>query len=165
MSTVQHGRYTVPPGQQVVVFLIGVRINRLTAPRQWLPVVAAMPRMLTELGGRPEAGLLSARSFVSGRTVLVRQYWRSTEHLFAYAADPDSQHLPAWRAFNRAARSAAGAVGIFHETYAAGPGSMEAISVDMPANGVLEALGSERVTGNADRARDRITRAAAGAPA
>ncbi|MGO0577562.1 monooxygenase family protein [Ornithinimicrobium panacihumi] len=33
------------------------------------------------------------------------QYWRSVDHLYAYARQPDARHLPAWRAFNRAAGS------------------------------------------------------------
>lgn len=150
------GRFTVPPDRGVVVFLIGMRINRLTAVRAWVPVVRAMSGMLAELARRPDAGLLAARSFVSGRTVLVRQYWTDPEHLLAYAGDRDSEHLPAWRRFNQAARSTGGAVGIFHETYVAGPGRMECIAVDMPASGVMEALGAVPVTPARGRARDRL---------
>ena len=37
-----------------VVFLIGARINRFRDLQAWLPVVRAMPRMLAELGRRPD---------------------------------------------------------------------------------------------------------------
>src|SRR3954453_14889190 len=92
-------RMTAAEEQDVVVFLIGMRINRLRSIRAWLPVAAAMPRMLRELDGEPELGLLDARSYVSGRVVLVVQYWRSFAHLDAYARAADRQHLPAWQAF------------------------------------------------------------------
>lgn len=162
MTAVQRGRFTVAGDRDVVVFLIGMRINALHHVRAWAPVVAAMPGMLSELAKDPDAGLLSARSFVSGRTVLVRQYWQDTEHLLAYAAATDAQHLPAWRAFNRAVRSTDGAVGIYHETYRVAAGSMEAIAVDMPESGVLEALGSVPVTRARTSARERL--AGNGAP-
>ena len=161
MAQVQRGRYTVPEGSRVVVFLIGMRVNRLRAVSRWLPVARAMPRMLAELARRPDSGLLRADSFVSGRTVLVRQYWRSAEDLYAYASDPGSAHLPAWREFNRAARTADGAVGIFHETYPVGPGSLEAVFVDMPATGVLGAVGSVPVSSARTHARDRLRSAGA----
>jgi hypothetical protein len=129
--TAPTGRMTddAPPG--TVAFLIGVRVNRPARVRSWLPVVTAMPRMLAELAASPELGLLSARTFVSGRTVLVLQYWRSAEHLDRYARAQDGAHLPAWREFNRRTRDN-GDVGIFHETYVVG--RHESVYVGMPAD-------------------------------
>jgi hypothetical protein len=86
--------------------------------------------MLAELAAHPELGLLSARTFVSGRTVLVLQYWRSAEHLDRYARAGDHAHLPAWREFNRRTRDN-GDVGIYHETYVVG--EHETVYVGMPA--------------------------------
>src|SRR4051812_48494269 len=110
------GRMTAdaPPG--TVAFLIGMRINRPWKIRQWLPVATAMPRMLQELAARPDLGLLAHRTYVSGRTVLTVQYWRSAEDLDRYARARDHAHLPAWREFNRRIRDN-GDVGILHETY------------------------------------------------
>ena len=126
------GRYTAEVGDDgVVVFLIGMRINRLRAIRKWRPVAAAMPAMIRQLMQRPELGLLEARTFVSGRTILVVQYWRSVEQLQAFARSPEQLHLPAWRRFNAAARGN-DAVGIYHETYVVQPGQVETIYVDMP---------------------------------
>ena len=159
MRAVQRGRYTVPEGSGVVVFLIGMRINRLRRVRTWVPIMGSMPRMLAELARRPDSGMLSARTFVSGRTILVRQYWRSAEDLMAYAKDPGSQHLPAWRAFNTRARTAGGAVGIYHETYVVDADHLETVAVDMPESGVLEALGSVEVTRRRTSARERLASA------
>ena len=84
-----------------VVFLIGMRINTLWKAHEWWPVARAMPRMLEELQQQPELGMLGGEMW-AGRTTILVQYWRSTEHLFAYARNREAQHLPAGRAFNRA---------------------------------------------------------------
>jgi Domain of unknown function (DUF4188) len=118
-----------------VVFLIGFRINKLWKVRAWLPVVQAMPRMLAELARQPELGLLGGR--FSGTTLI--QYWRSSEHLNAYAQSREHVHLPAWRAFNQNARAADGAVGIWHETFRVAAGQYESVYVDMPAFGLGKA--------------------------
>ena len=125
------GRMTAdaPPG--TVAFLIGVRINRPWKIRQWLPVCTAMPRMLRELGEHPELGLLAHRTYISGRTVLTVQYWRSTADLDHYSRSRDHAHLPAWREFNRRIRDN-GDVGIFHETYVLD--RYETVYVNMPAD-------------------------------
>ena len=65
MSTVVKGRQTASLDDEVVVFLIGMRINRLRSLRSWLPAFRAMPRMLAELNRDPELGLLGAHSFWS----------------------------------------------------------------------------------------------------
>ncbi|WP_455240181.1 DUF4188 domain-containing protein [Variovorax durovernensis] len=117
-----------------VVFLIGMRINQPLKVHKWLPVASAMPRMLKELGRQPERGLLHAEMWFS-RTIMVLQYWRSMEQLLAYAKDKEAEHLPAWRAFNKAIGTD-GSVGIWHETYAVSPGTYENIYVNMPAFGL-----------------------------
>lgn len=142
MPHVKPGRIAAPaPPEGTVVFLIGMRFNRLRDVRRWAPAFTAMPRMLRELGEHPELGMLGARAWLGGRTVLVTQYWRSFEHLDAYARDRDKAHLPAWHAFNVATRGN-DAVGVFHETYVVGPGRSESIYVNMPDFGLGSALGS-----------------------
>lgn len=123
----------------VVVFLIGMRINRLWEFWRWAPVFAAMPRMIVELVKDPSRGLLGRpRTFVSGRVVMLVQYWRSFEDLERYARDPRAEHLPAWRAFNRRFRDN-GSVGIFHETYRVAAGDAETVYVNMPTFGLAAA--------------------------
>lgn len=139
MTTVHPGRFAADLDDEVVVFLIGTRINRLRAVRSWAPVVAAMPRMLRELLSAPELGLLDARTYVSGRVVLVVQYWTSVDHLQRFATDPDHHHLPAWRAYNRRVAAHPGDVGIFHETYRVAAGGYESLYGDMPRFGLAAA--------------------------
>jgi hypothetical protein len=125
-------------GDEVVVFLIGMRINRLHRVWSWWPVFRSMQRMLGELAGRPDAGLLGARSYWSGRVLLTIQYWRSVEHLGAYARDAGLAHAPMWSRFNR--RTAATAdVGIFHETYAVRAEQVESLYGNMPRFGLAAA--------------------------
>jgi len=77
MSQVFPGRYTAQIEGPFAVFLIGMRINRLLAVRKWVPVVKAMPGMLSELYKNPESGFLGAQLFLNWRGISVAQYWRS----------------------------------------------------------------------------------------
>lgn len=120
---------------ETVVFLIGMRINRLRKVRSWWPVFVGMPQMVRELEQHPDAGLLGARSFWSGRMFLTVQYWRSAEDLGRYARDPGLRHHPAWKAFNRAA-AGSGDVGVFHETYTVGRDDVETLYGNMPPVGL-----------------------------
>lgn len=117
MSNVIPGRMTHRHEGELVVFHIGMQINRFWRPDLWLPVFFAMPRMLRELSTDAASGLLGyALLFGSGGPYVV-QYWSSAEKLYRYASDPSHEHRPAWARFNRAARRAPGAVGIWHETF------------------------------------------------
>ena len=129
------------PGETVVVFLIGMRINRWRRVRSWWPAFVGMPRMLAELGKHPEAGLLGARSYWSGRNLLSVQYWRSAEQLGRYARDPQRAHQPLWARHNRRA-AATGDVGIWHESYVVPAASIESLYANMPAFGLGAALGA-----------------------
>jgi hypothetical protein len=122
---------------EFAVFLIGLRINHPWAIHKWLPVTAAMPRMLKELYSKPELGLLSHEMWFS-RTIILVQYWRSLDALLDYSKARDSAHLPVWQAFNRA-MGTNGSVGIWHETYLAKPGTYENVYVNMPAFGMGKA--------------------------
>ena len=150
------GRYAAKMEGDFVVFLIGMRINRPLLVHKWLPVVFAMPRMLKELSGQPELGMLQAQTFVSGWTVLVVQYWRSFEHLHAYAHAKNLEHLPAWADFNRKV-GGNGSVGIYHETYPVRAGEYEAIYANMPPFGLAQAGEMVPATGRMRDAKSRLS--------
>ncbi len=133
-----HDRVCAEAEGEIVVFLIGMRINRLWKVWKWLPVLAAMPRMLRELAAQPGRGLLATRPHFGLRNLMVLQYWRSAAELRAYAHAADAQHRPAWQAFNRAIGTG-GDVGIWHETYVVPPGHAESIYVNMPRHGLAQA--------------------------
>lgn len=139
-----------------VLFLIGMRFNEPWKVHKWLPVVSSMGRMLRELQSQPELGLLHQDIWFS-RTIMQVQYWRSMGHLLAYAKNRDSQHLPAWRAFNKAI-AGNGSVGIWHETYAVTEGSYENIYANMPPFGMGVAGKLEPVRGKHETAAGRLGR-------
>jgi hypothetical protein len=130
-------RFTATMEGDFVVFLIGMRINQPWKIHKWMPVAAAMPRMLRELGRQPERGFIHAEMWFS-RTIVLVQYWRSMDQLLAYARDRNAAHLPAWRDFNRAVGTD-GSVGIWHETYKVAAGDYENIYVNMPLFGLGKA--------------------------
>jgi hypothetical protein len=84
---------------------------------------------------QPERGFLGATTWLSGRNVMVQQYWRSMDDLLAYARDRDAAHLPAWRAFNRRVGND-GTVGIWHEAYTLRPGESHIVYRNMPPFGL-----------------------------
>ena len=157
MAKVEAGRFAGKMDGEFVVFVIGMRINELWNVPKWWPVSQAMPRMLQELYRQPELGLLHAEFFVSWRNVMTLQYWRSYEKLHAYAHARDRAHLPAWAAFNQAARGNA-AVGVYHESYVVGPGRYETVYVDMPKFGLGKAGELVPAVGSMKDAAERMRR-------
>lgn len=126
-------------GDEVVVFLIGMHVNRWRKVRSWWPSFIGMPRLLRELK-HADAGLLGARSYWSGRVFLTVQYWRSSAELGAYARNSRMGHPSIWAAFNKhTART--GDVGIFHETYALTPDGVESLYGNTPPLGLAAACG------------------------
>jgi hypothetical protein len=137
-----------------VVFVIGMRVNRLWKLRKWLPVARAMGPMLRELFEHPEHGLLGARTLVGWREVTLIQYWRSVEHLERFARDTDLPHREPWLQFFRAG-GADGDVGIYHETYLVPAGQYETIYTNMPRIGLAAAGEHVPVSRRGDSAADR----------
>jgi hypothetical protein len=154
MSNTINARRTARIEGEFVVFLIGMRVNRWWKFWQWMRVAAAMPRMLRELAEHPELGFLGAESWF-GRTTVMVSYWKSMDHLLAYAKSRTAQHLPAWKAFNQAIGTN-GDVGIWHETYKSRPGDYENVYVNMPPFGLGLAGESVSAEGSYARAASRL---------
>ena len=151
----QNQKMTAQIDGEFVVFLIGMRINQFWKVHKWLPVVRAMGRMLPELYRQPSLGLLHHEMWF-GRTLILVQYWRSIDQLMDYAKARDSQHLPAWQAFNKAIGND-GSVGIWHETYHAGPGTHENVYVNMPPFGMGKAGTLVPAKGGLQSAKGRLS--------
>jgi Domain of unknown function (DUF4188) len=139
MGKVAPGRYTARPDGDFVLFLIGMRINRVWKVHKWLPVARAMGPMLRELEAHPEKGMIHSQGMLMGASFAFVQYWRSFEHLEAFARNPDDPHLPAWTRFNQLVRDS-GDVGIWHETYRVTAGDCEAVYGNMPRWGLAGAF-------------------------
>jgi hypothetical protein len=157
MAVIVPGRQTADLDGEAVLFLIGMRVNRLAAVGQWWPVARAMGGMLRELAATPDSGLLAARSWWWGRNIAFQQYWESTDKLIAYANDPGRRHRPAWTDFfRRVGLDEGGAVGIWHETIRLAPGSVECIYGNMPRFGIGEAVGIVPAIGHRRTAAERL---------
>jgi hypothetical protein len=154
MSVIE-GRQTAAYDKDVVVFLIGMRVNKLRAWRQWLPVAKAMGPMLRELSADPDSGLLGFRSFFGLRTTTLLQYWESAEKLQAFANDPGRKHRPAWTAFYKLSYKGNN-VGIWHETYVVPAGNFETIYGNMPLLGLGTVSGVIPVNSRGETAADRL---------
>ncbi|MDQ0583679.1 DUF4188 domain-containing protein [Streptomyces rishiriensis] len=158
--SVEAARTTADARGDVVVLLIGMRVNHFRAVHQWVPVMLAMLRMLAELKKDPGRGLLSRVLLTaSPRTYYVVQYWESKEKLYAYASAPDAFHHRAWARINRLERGGKvrGHVGIWHETYVVPEGSYEAVYGDMPAFGLAAAHGQVPLAARGRYAKDRFS--------
>jgi hypothetical protein len=155
MPVIHHGRFTTHIEGSFVVFLIGMRINNLLAVHKWVPTAQAMGPMISELYANPSLGLLAAHSSLYWPGVMVTQYWRSFDHLVAYAQARDATHLPAWKAFNQRVGSD-GTVGIWHETYQVNAGQYECIYANMPRFGLSRAGTHEPATGHLRDANTRM---------
>ncbi|WP_152360196.1 DUF4188 domain-containing protein [Microlunatus speluncae] len=166
MSKALTGRATHSYDGELVVFLIGMTINKPWRPDLWAPVFRAMPGMLRELATDPESGMLGYRLTLEGIHPTLIQYWSSLDKLYAYATDSDARHRPAWTAFNTRARKAPGAVGVWHETFIVE--RAESVYSDTPELGLARATRRIPVLSKGNTARQRLgggsTRATAGRP-
>ena len=119
-----------------VVFLIGARFNGLHLLKTVLDLGGrrGMKHMLDYLVAHPEKGLLG---YQMGLPTIV-QYWRSFDHLEAFANDRNDPHVAVWRNYwKRVGKN--GRVGIWHETYLVRAGEYEAIYGNMPPHGLGKA--------------------------
>jgi hypothetical protein len=91
--------------------------------------------------------------YESGLETIV-QYWRSFDHLEAFAKNQQDPHLEPWRNFWRRVGKS-GRTGIWHETYVVRAGEYEAINGNMPPHGLGKAGTLVPVAGNSG-ARNRI---------
>ncbi len=152
MAKIAAKRVTAKIEGDFVVFLIGMRINKPWKLHKWLPAFQAMPRMIRELEARPESGFLG---HIASLGVIV-QYWRSFEHLEAYARDHNQRHWPAWVDFNRRVGASRGDVGIWHETYRVRDGEYQCVYSGMPPFGLAKASATVEAVGRLDSARGRL---------
>jgi hypothetical protein len=161
MATVRQGRYSASIDGDFVILLIGPRLNSPTRVLQSLADLGGrrrgMQAMLAELMAHPEKGLLAYRM---GFPTIV-QYWRSFEHLEAFARDPGDLHRPTWLEWYR--RDPRGRTGIWHETFQVHAGEYEAIYDSMPVQGLAAAGEAVPLTGSSS-ARNRLHRRPAAAP-
>ena len=89
------------------------------------------------------------------RTIILVQYWESAEKLIAYSKAKDSEHLPAWKAYNQLAMKS-DSVGIWHETYLIDKSKTENIYVNMPPFGFGKVGKLQSASGARNSAKSRL---------
>jgi Domain of unknown function (DUF4188) len=149
-------RTTAKIAGDFVVLLIGARLNKWWKLGQFKWVGDAMKRMVTELEAKPESGFLGVESWLSLSPVMI-QYWRSPEHLMAYARNRDAEHYPVWVGFNRDLAKH-GDVGIWHETYIVKAGNYECVYNNMPRFGLAKVATMQDAQGSLESAAGRLGR-------
>jgi hypothetical protein len=138
VADIKQGRWTAQIEGDFVVLLIGARFNSKFQMAKSIADLGGrrgMQYMLKYLMQHPEKGLLHYESF--GVTSFV-QYWRSFEHLEAFATDQDDPHLQVWRDYWKRVGSSP-RTGIWHETFLVRDGEYEAIYSNLPARGLGKA--------------------------
>eukprot|EP00884_Botryococcus_braunii_P019409 jgi/Botrbrau1/6151/Bobra.331_2s0041.1 len=110
--------------------------------------------------GKPRERFSGGYSF-GGNPSLILQYWRSHEHLIAYARNPNQKHFPAWAKVRRywiktREQSGTAAFGLYHETFRVRAGGYEAIYDDMPAYGLGRIFGLVEAKGRYKSAKSRL---------
>lgn len=138
MATIFPGRYTANIEGDFVVFLIGMRPNKIWKLNRWLWIGKAMRSMLDALSEHKDKGLLGHRLAMSPDGPVIIQYWRSFEDLDRFAKNPADPHLGPWRRYNRELGQSTD-VGIWHETFKVKAGEYEAIFTNMPRIGLAAA--------------------------
>jgi len=151
MAKIEFGRKTVSGDRDLVVFLIGARINKWWLLPLSLPIIAKMRKMQMELMRDPECGMLGYQQLGTAQV----QYWRSVDHLMRYADDREREHKPtAKKFFQKIFKNEA--VGIWHETYSVQAGNYENIYTNMPSFGLGKVGPLVDAKGNLNTARDRM---------
>jgi len=136
MGTINQGRWAAEIDGDFVVFLIGARPHPLHLIRSFQDLGGrrGMKHMLDHLVAHPDKGLLG---YQMGYPAIV-QYWRSFEHLEAFARDRDDPHLEAWRTYWKRVGTST-RTGIWHETFLVRAGEYEAVYGNMALFGLAKA--------------------------
>ncbi len=121
-----------------VVFLVGLRINKVWRPDRWWSSLMAGKAMNDALVNDPASGMLNSRLVITGRGPMFIQLWRSFTDLERYAHAPEGLHQAVWKKFYKAV-GRSGEVGLWHETYQVPAGGYEAMYVNMPPVGLAAA--------------------------
>ena len=147
VDSIIKARVTAVMEGDFVVFILGARLNDAFPSSTAREVGQAFSAMLKPLDtSDPSVGFLGGDGYVGahpGRSTTCNiMYWRSYEHLHAWARSPAAKHLAVWSAFNRRGGAEQASCGIWHETYLVQDGQYECIYRAMPPVGLALASGN-----------------------
>jgi hypothetical protein len=138
-----------------VVFLVGLRVNKVWRPDRWFGTVLAGRAMNDALVKDPASGLLNSRLVITARGPMFIQLWRSFDELERFARQPDGLHQAAWKKFYKTV-GRSGEIGVWHETYQVPAGAYEAGYFNMPVSGLAAAGASAPMGRYGESARERL---------
>ncbi|WP_021591378.1 monooxygenase family protein [Actinomadura welshii] len=123
--------------EPVVVFLVGIRINKWRRVGHWLPLLLTLPGMLRELVKSADSGLLAYRLLIGPglRQATLVQYWDRQDNLLRFARDLPGTHRSAQRRLWRHYGSG-DAVGVWHELLPVAEGAHHGVYGNMPPMGL-----------------------------
>ena len=90
-----------------------------------------MDAMLAELEANPELGCLGGERFFGTIGPMTVQYWKSMEHLTAYARSMNNQHASPWAKLMKKGRESLD-YGFWHEAFIVKAGQHESIYINCP---------------------------------
>ena len=149
------GRHHAELDGEVIVFPIGMKINRWWAIHRWFRPVVSTVRLWRHVQFVRPDGYLFGYLFFYSRGVGMVQYWRDFEALEAFAQDRGQPHLAAWRQLV-SQTSHDQTFGYWHETYVVDASNSETIYGSMAPFGLAAAAGYATVGAKSENARSRL---------
>jgi len=154
-QAVRAGRCMARRDEPFATSLFGMRVNRLQGVPRFLGCLWLLRRVLRDLEAHPERGFLAGRVYRTGRTLVAVQYWESFDALDAWARDHRLPHRKPWQQYLREALDDE-AMGLWHETFLASPGSWEGVYVNMPPRGLAAGVAAVEMQATKGSARERL---------
>lgn len=155
------GRHHADVQGEVVVFPIGMKINRWWAIHRWFTPMINTIRLWRHVQFVRPDGYLSGYLFFYARGVGMMQYWRDFESLEEFARDSERPHLAAWRQLV-SQTSGDQTFGYWHETYVIDAANSETIYGSMTPFGLGAAVGHASIDRTSENARSRLDSEPAG---
>ncbi|WP_434530111.1 DUF4188 domain-containing protein (plasmid) [Haloarcula sp. NS06] len=123
---------------ECVIYINGMRLNKLRALPKYLHAGLEAGRMFKRLEADPDSGFLGyLPAYMGLRSGAAIQYWRSLEDIRRFARDPDGPHIPAWKWYNEEIGNN-GELGFWAELYVVKDGSFETFYRNVPPTGLGE---------------------------
>lgn len=157
-SKIRSGRYAALGHKNLVVFIIGMRINKWYRVDLWWKVLRAMAEMLRELQSNDkDLGFYGNETYgmaalLFGYPSIQVTYWESVEKLHEFSSG--KSHKTGMKNFLTMMNRSNGAVGVYHELYEVS--RAESIYRDMNEFGLLRAVGGEPALGSLTSSAGRL---------
>ncbi len=138
MAAIYRERMAAEIDGEYVVYINGMRLNKLRALPKYLRAGLAAGKMFERLAADPDNGFLGyLPAFTGLRSGAAIQYWRSLEDIKRFAHDPDDLHVPAWLWYDEEVGDN-GELGFWAELYVVSDGTFETFYRNMPPIGLGE---------------------------